>query len=232
MRQTRIASYALAVASLALGPGVSAVVIDDFSTAQSVVAPLVAPFSQVSGPGILGGERDAYLGLTSGSSISASIENHALWYLEEDNSDGYLYLTWDGPDDAPEVDHDGLDGADLTEGGTQNALKVEILFNSQTATLGFVAYSALGSSIVYFDAPSGASTQVVPFSDFEVLGGGGADFANLGSLIFLSEPGAPGQTMQLGVLETLPEPSGASGLAVGAAGIALARARRRAAPGK
>src|SRR5439155_23586369 len=101
--------------------------------------------------------------------------------------------------------------------------------NTSAATLNFRAYTSISEhSLVSFSVPAGASTQIVRFSDFSVVGGSGADFTQLGALYFYSAPGVAGQSMQLGTIQTtsVPEPSSAALIALGLVGIAFARGRR------
>lgn len=229
-----LARLAASAAVLSLPSVASALLIDDFSAAQSLQASVsggTEVTSSVAGAGILGGERDLYLLLTTGSSATIDVSSGSASYAEVDASDSQLYVSWDGADNSAVIDQIGLGGIDLTAGGSQNALSVQILLNNQpAANLGFLAHtSASEYSIIYFSAPSGASTQTIPFADFVPLAGTGADFANIGALSFFSDPGVAGQSVQLGAIQTAatPEPGSGSLLLLGLLGLAGWRSEKR-----
>src|SRR5436309_1222065 len=90
---------AATAAALGLASSTSALLIDDFSTAQTLPAAVVLGpevTNQVSGPGILGGERDAYLVLTSGTSTTLNVNSGIASHNEAPGSDSQMWFTWDG----------------------------------------------------------------------------------------------------------------------------------------
>src|SRR5436189_3038748 len=92
---------AVASAGLGLAPGASALVIDDFTTTQTLPATAANPgfASQVTGAGILGGERDGSIAMNvGGTSMTAVANGGNLSFTESASSDGFLNLTWDGVD--------------------------------------------------------------------------------------------------------------------------------------
>jgi hypothetical protein len=210
-------------------------VIDDFSVAQSLAVTTTTQedFNQVAG-GMLGGERDGYLVLTSGGSAATSeVVDGTLSQREMAGSDSQLYLVWDGPDNLVFIDHSGLGGVDFTAGGTQDALSIQILLNAPSAatTLNFLAYtSASDYSQATFTAPVGASTQIVSFASFVPLAGSGVDFSQIGALAFFSDQGISEQSMDFGVIQTtaVPEPSAFALVLTGVIGLAGWRRSRRA----
>lgn len=222
---TRLA--AATATALSVPSSTSALQIDDFSTAQTLPAAVMLDpevTDQVTGAGILGGERDAYLALTSGTSTTLTVNSGVASHNEAAGSDSQMWFTWDGPDNDFPIDHVGLGGIDLTESGSHNAITVQILLNTQPATdLGFLVHtSAADYSIVTFSAPSGASTQTIPFAEFSPLAGLGADFTNIGAVSFFSIEAVPGQSIGFGTIETtaIPEPASGVLLAIGLLGLA------------
>lgn len=227
-------SAAAGLAALGLASGAAGLVIDDFSVAQSLAVSTTTQedFNQVAG-GMIGGERDGYLVLTSGDSATGEVVDGTLSQRETTGSDSQLYLVWDGPDNSVFIDRTGLGGVDLTVSGTQDALSIEILLNSPSTatTLSFLAYSSANDySQVYFSAPVGTSTQVVLFASFAPLAGSGADFSNIGALAFFSDQGIAAQSLDVGLLQTtaVPEPSTSALVLAGLVWFAGRRSRARA----
>ena len=193
-------------AAAAIGGGTPAT-IDDFSTSQSALTLVFPPAgtsasSSVSGAGILGGERDLQVNLTSGviagNAVSATVSSGFLSYSQDATISGSSVTSWDGADSSPTVDPTGLGTVDLTAGGTQDALDLLLQFDDLPVNGTITVYSDAGnasSATVAFPGLLFAATHfVVPFSAFAATLGSGANFASVGAI-----------TMQVGSTVTAPD---------------------------
>jgi hypothetical protein len=217
---------------LACAEGAGALVIDDFSTDQtlSIIATPGSASSQVSGAGILGGERDMLVTLDSGFFISVASGGGTLTHMQILSSTGSGLLVWDGADDDPAVDYTGLGGLDFTEGGGENHLFVPLLFNNLSAPIVLTAYTdAANFSTATVSLPGGVPPQAevrVFFTDFVDAGAsGGADFSNIGAFSLFID-GTTTQDFNAGFGAMTPEPSSATLLLFGILVMATIRRRR------
>ena len=183
--------------------GTTGVTIDDFSTGTQNVSASISGTDPDSDPlvvaGILGGERDLFVDAVSGtSSVSLSVNpGTGLFEFQAGAATtGTRTLVYDGADaDAATVDSvDGLGvgGTDLTAAGANSGFKLRlgteaIIADDSTLTIR-VYSSATNVSIATARIPSTGGTATgdltIPFSDFTVLGGTGANFAAVTALQF------------------------------------------------
>jgi len=177
--------------------GVTGSTIDSYDlTTQSVEASsLGSPFdaSAVPAPEVIGGERDMYVELTSGTGrvelMSNTFSPQTLVFAAVSDANGRRLVTWDGPDnDAINLDPTGLGDVDLTEGGASTALRLIMGADHDNGTATLRIYSGAGSfssaSVAIPNTGTGAAdvTVTVPFSAFALQAGGGADFEHVGAI--------------------------------------------------
>jgi hypothetical protein len=226
MRIRLLAAGALlaGLAMLAGAEDAGALLIDNFSTAQSVGVFLTpdSAGSQVSGSGILGGERDMWVTLDSGSFINMAAGSGALTHMQVLSSLGTGLIVWDGVDDDPRVDYTGLGSADFTNAGAEDRILIPLLINNLSAPVTLTAYTdADNYSEVTVTLPGGIppgpqTTLTVLFTDFAQAAGasGGADFSDIGAFS-LRIDGSAALDLNAG-FGTIPEPSTATLLLFGA----------------
>ena len=181
-----VIGLATGVSSAAALGGGTPVVIDDFSTSQSprsAMAPAPAAASGFeNGAGIIGGQREAIVSLTSGAIGSADVDvsGGALGLLVDGGVTSTLTLTWDGSGDAGSsaIDFTGLGGADLTADGTQNAIRIQVTQSTGIGGL-ITLWGGSGNLETGFLTPAVAqpSDVVVPYRDFFANGSGVAPSA-------------------------------------------------------
>lgn len=180
---------------LLLHPLSGQTIIDDFSTDQALQSVLFTPATdhvEITGGGILGGERDISLTLTSGAIVQQQAmngENTA----SQSTATGNSLLTWDGVDsDASTLDPTGLGGVDLTVGGAESfAFEIRSSASSpsnHTVTVYTDGANASEATIAIPNLPH-FETILIPFSDFTTTIGVGADFTNVGAItLFIDLP--------------------------------------------
>jgi hypothetical protein len=203
-----------------------AILIDDFSTGQAafVITPAGSGESQVSGSGILGGERDMIVTLVSSVGVGMSVAGDAMTYGHFANSEGTGLITWDGADGSSVLDPIGLGGVDFTNGGTEDRIGIPLLVNNFAATMTLTAYTdAVNYSTATVFLLGGVPPQTalsVLFTDFTATGSG-ADFTNIGAFsLYIDGSSTPGLTVGFA---TIPEPSTATLLLFGLLGVAKLR---------
>lgn len=138
-RPAGAAALALLVALLVPATAGAQVVIDDFSTPQAALTVTVPPDAPGDSAGSvvaagLGGERDLAVTLsgfvppTAAGSASAEVTAAGLVFTLGADVRGFAVASWDGADGDPgTLDPVGISpAADLTDGGTQGALRVTV----------------------------------------------------------------------------------------------------------
>lgn len=231
----------LMAATLAMvGDTAQALMIDDFSTAQTltVVTPGTSATDETSGAGIAGGERDMEVTRSTGVGITMIATTGSLSYGHIAGSEGTGRIIWDGIDGDPLLNPTGLGGLDFTDGGASDAFGLSILLNDFAAPLTLIAYSDaanFSTATVLLPGnipPDPLEILTILFTDF-VPTGSGADFANIGALELLIDGSAVSALdLELGFIQTLgtipvPEPSTSVLLLGGLLGIACTKRRRR-----
>lgn len=205
--------------------------IDDFNAGSQVVADAApAPltfFGQADGAGILGGERDLTVGSGTGVlGTTTTVDSGVLSFANTPSSQGTLSVIYDGDDDSPVTDLDGLSGEDLTFGGG-DAFAFTLLFSDFEVLYSITVTDMSGNTASFADTlPTGVSGSgvdiVSAFADFT---GDTVDFSNVGSLSLSLEAQEPAADITIDNFRTVPEPTSIALLMAG--GALLARRRRR-----
>jgi uncharacterized repeat protein (TIGR01451 family) len=169
--------------------------IDSFATNHSALALTFPPAgtsagSSASGAGILGAERDMeiYLssGVIAGNGLDAVVSSGFMSYSQDATIAGTLECQWDGADGSSALNPTGLGGIDLTGGGAQDAIQLNLSFDDLPAETTWTVYSDGGNaSSVTFTLPGlifGNTRFVIPFSAFTPILGAGADFSDVGAI--------------------------------------------------
>ncbi len=174
----------LALASAAL----AVIVIDTFEQAQGPVSLNAAPGTVGSfqdGAGILQTERNIRVSGSSvaGGPISATVAGGQLTVTRPAGSLGEVDLWWDGNNSTETFSPTGLGGANLTAGGNTGFAIQTVSSTSTVLDLQLVVWTdGSNTSRVLFTLPAGAAIIEIPFSDFEVFSGAGANFASVGAI--------------------------------------------------
>lgn len=183
------------------GLGTDATIIDSFSTGTQAVSATISgtdPDSDaLTAAGVLGGERDLFVdALTGTSNVSISVDTGTglLEFQAGAATTGTRTLSYDGADaDGATIDAaTGLGGIDLTNSGTETGFKLklgtEAIVSDNSLLVIRVYSSAANVSIASALIPStgGAATGdlTIPFSDFTIESGTGADFTSVNALQF------------------------------------------------
>lgn len=155
----------------------------------------------VDAPEALGGERDLFVMLTSGT---GAVQLRVLAFgtnpvLQFDNSAGVVgerTATWDGNDnDGDDLDPDGLGGIDLTDGGASMSFNLLIGADDPNGLVTIRVFSDVlnwsqGTVALPDTGGLATSTVLLDFSSFIVGGGNGADFTNVGAVQLFIEGAA------------------------------------------
>lgn len=171
--------------------------IDTFETKQFVIADLTPGVTNsccVVAPGAIGGERDLCVRHVGGAVATLVGDVGYVFTNTASLSCGLsveacLHLVYDGLDNSRDINCTGLNGLDITEGGTRNAFRL-----STTSDLGAnVAITVYQDATHYSVAmvtvaadPTFTFSEVTfGFADFMPAGPeGGADFTRVGALVF------------------------------------------------
>lgn len=183
-------------------------IIDHFDAAQGPLnATLGSPSaSSVTGPNVIGSERDLQVTVTGGSPGVAKAEalNSTLAHSQDSGIFAQTLVQWDGADGSMNLNTTGLGGVDLTQGNTQNGIAVTILLNDLPIDLDFTVYSGANSSTATLTLPggqpsgAGPKTYYIPYAAFT----GSANFANVGAITLLIDGYNDATDLTIGVIET------------------------------
>lgn len=211
MAPTRITTLAANGASIALAStlfltaqGVDAqVIVDDFTVNQSALIIASCPGGPVSSSVLdgLGGERDLVMTCAGTGVAVAGVNGGQLNYSDgAPGTDTYLTVQWDGMDGSPALDPIGLGGIDLTDGATQDTLRIRVETDANALTLTVDVYEDAGNaSSCVIAVPANSDMDfglgfpgVGPDCTFTTLLGSGADFSNVGAIQLHLDGGPPG----------------------------------------
>jgi len=223
----RILAITAALAGLVAPPAGAELVVDDFVTSQTLVAPGAAT---ITAPEVIGGERDVELLRRTGSGdvslVINAIGEEELSCSAAAGTEVGCILVWDGPDGVFPLDPVGLGGIDLTEAGATGfwitvATDVPATLQIQVTDVASGGYATGTLSLPGGDA--GLVTRFLPFADFVPTGTLTPMFDDAGS-ISLDLEGDAGLDAQIGSV-TVPGPA-QGGLAAAAALGVLVLGRR------
>jgi len=181
--------------------------LDDFTTASSTSlfnpTPGTQAFTTVTGPGIIGGERDVEFNilqnLPSGIDLAAFSVAGGGDYTMGSIAGAYVLkttLTWDGMDgDATMLDATGLGGLDFTAAAngvlTNDVFNFDLVALDQPAIFTVEVFTDAGNYSTFNTTLSTVAPptlpQTIPFSAFTTTAGAGADFSNVGAVRFMVE---------------------------------------------
>lgn len=226
------ASLALALCAFGLllnFPCFAAVVVDDFSTTQVLSGLGLSGAGYVSGPGILGTERDAEAYAPS-IDINSSVPNQFRAFNSHPENWGTIWLTYDGVDHSTSSSFlGGLGHLDLTQGGLNDRFRIALT----AATIGGGSLSISVRNVNWFGSaltvtlPAAPAVLDLRFADFHVadLAHQLVDFADVGFLQ-ISLAMNPGEAYTFGpIVATVPEPAASTLIPLAAAGILALRRR-------
>lgn len=215
-------------------------IIDTFNTTQTLeiaaggANPAMTSGGVATGAESIGGARDVMLMRTDGLQLLSTRVNINAGILDfgaEPGVGGSLTVWYDGGMDGS-LNHTGLEGVDLTDGGIDDALCIEFRYDlvlDLTVTIYTDDGNASSRTFTFF-GPSGFggpfNQAILTFASFTPILGGGADFTNVGAIELYAETtlDSLGADFQLDIVKTVPTP-GALAL-VGLAGLACVRRRR------
>lgn len=171
------------------------IVIDPFTTNQASLLLTFPPAgttasSSVAAGDVIGGERDMRVNLTAGviagNSLSAVVSSGFFSYSQDATIAGSGELVWDGADGSATLNPTGLGGLDLTNGGTQDALLLDVEFDDLPVNVTIEVFTDAGNaSSVTLATPGLIFTPtafILPYSSFVTTLGTGADFTDVGAV--------------------------------------------------
>ena len=134
-RSTSIVSAVIVSALAAALPAAGQLVVDDFSTTQSVAHSTIntSTTSEIAGAGLLGGVRAIRLAQgASAGLLAGTVAGNTL--AMSTTTLGDLEVWWDGVDDDG-FTPTGLGGMDLTNGGSRDRFRLQVLTNDRPTEL-------------------------------------------------------------------------------------------------
>ena len=210
--------YLLAgVAVVAMAPAANAasVLIDGFDSNQlavDVAGGMQSMFTELQDNSVLGNFRDLQANNDNGTLAGTEVRvaNSALVFSNLGFESGTGELTYDGEDNSPSVDFDGLGGFDLTFGGQGRGFEYEVIFAD--ADLGFTVevYDTMGGVSSFTTIlPESLTTQTFSGSFDQLMGD--ADLTDVGALRFIADSrGVPNIDAAIGsiAVSIIPLPAG------------------------
>jgi uncharacterized repeat protein (TIGR01451 family) len=187
-------------ASIQADSPLEVVPVDSFETYQAWISLTQSDVaaSTASGPGILGGERDLEITRegTSGPTLEAGISNGAFYYGQGFGLSGSVRIEWDGSDGNPSnLDPAGLGGLDLTAGGRQDALSLQVSVDDLPANPQIEVFSNADQSSTFVLSLPGTIYSpveyVIPFEAFTTHLGEGAIFSDVGAITLVVNASTP-----------------------------------------
>jgi len=156
---------------------------------------------------MIGGELEVVLKVELDARMSAEIKDGSLSLAIR--STGQAILAWDGKGDPWDtVDTTpGLGGVDITKGGNQIGIEVEVLNNTAPVDLAIVGFSTVddSSELKRTIQPTTSPTTVTfPFEDF-VPNGNGADWTNIQAIVATLDMTGPAD-IEIDAIRTMPQP--------------------------
>lgn len=163
--------------------------LDDFSGNQLLIGIIsdssVFPFT-VEGfyesTGVLGGERDLELVVTSGPSgvvFTAGVNNDDLSNSSPSMGSAFTIYQLDGVDQSADVNENGLEGFDLTFSGSATAFRL-LGFSDIASSIDFYIYTGSGRLNYRLDVAGAFSESeyIIEYSNFS----GNGDFSDVGAI--------------------------------------------------
>ena len=166
-----------------------AVLIDNFSTTQSLIT--TPGTSGVStGTNTIGGARVILTTSGTANGLSVQVNQAGSGYLRAiavAGAAGSLNVSYSGGTDGTISNNPGLGGADLTEGGASNAVRILVRGTSAVALNILIHTTQTDHARITISTPSAGvavpfTEIVIPFSSFLQFGAG-ADFSNVAYII-------------------------------------------------
>jgi hypothetical protein len=233
--------FAVAVFLWAVQPLPAIYVIDSFDTLQSTNVTFGPPpykfaFTSVLASEAVGGERDISLERLSGTgAFKVDVGGNTNYFTFNSPTSpnyGRAMISWDGIDGSTATNFTGLSGVDLTQSGTNFHFLVRTGSDDGAAMTVTVYSDAANYSQYTYNVPSGTlstlTNALFAFADFTIVGGSGANFANVGAVTLgIDNTLTPGADVALELFMAIPEPSSAALWLLGAGGLAMRRRRWR-----